>query len=746
MDSDFRKQREQQLLDRFQAWLRKNGPTEDVRAVVRSFSEWGELFSEGQSDTPELLSILRLLETFNQRQALAAIDDSHSVSAGDGGVTRSWDGPPDPSTHTTSQPAVNNNEQPNLPTRFRVTRKLGSGSYGVVYLAWDTTLRRDVAIKVPQIQSEVRNELLREAQAASRLKHPRIVRVYDVGEFAGQTFIVSDFIDGQTLGRWTADRSLTVTETVTLIIKLAEAVEFAHQGGVIHRDLKPGNIMMDAHGDPHILDFGLSHSRDHAFKSIAKTGSPVGTPAFMSPEQVQGQLDRIDTWTDVYALGVILYQLLTKTLPFSGLSDSIYEEICHRPPIAPRQINRQIPPALEAITLKAMAKNIDDRYPTAQAFADELRRFQTGQPVLAYRHWEARVVKAYTRRFGLLAMIVVLVVALALSWWFWRNGNGNQLQPTAVIVETKPSGAQLTWILFDPQTATWQTENARNSRAGEAIDLTPGRYKVVAISDQEIFEVQRTVPQRDELPVLNYLGMGPLPHLSWQWQGNQAVLPVISIIPVAQVNSGMVYCAGMTLELPQSSRYPLSVSGKSRPVSNFLIDAQEITVDQFLSVFPNAQFAQPSAATVAIQGVTCDQAIAYAERVGKSLPSLWEYLVVATNHNQTQFPWGAGPPAGQASAWIDKLAERDLTTTTPPVSNLLFPPAEWTEDALEKTLIPNREQIARPADPQIRHIFGFIDINPSAQQMLEQAMLPISEVHFSAQSPPVGFRCVRRLK
>jgi serine/threonine protein kinase/predicted ATPase len=261
--------------------------------------------------------------------------------------------------------------------RYRVQSVLGTGGFGAVYLGHDTQLDRRVAIKVVRGGSEVaqaeRELFLQEARRLAQLSHPGIVAVHDVGVEHGQVYIVSDFLDGPHVGQWLANWRPAWPEAVQVASAVADALSHAHARLIIHRDIKPANIIITSDRGPVLVDFGLG--LDEAKAGGTELGVITGTPAYMAPEQVAGTAHRIDGRTDIYSLGVLLYEMLCGRVPFraSNLRE-LLRQVRDDEPQPPRQINRDIPPELETVCLKALAKRLHDRYTTAADFAEELRR------------------------------------------------------------------------------------------------------------------------------------------------------------------------------------------------------------------------------------------------------------------------------------------------------------------------------------------------------------------------------------
>ncbi len=242
--------------------------------------------------------------------------------------------------------------------RFELLECVGRGYFGEVWRAHDTDLRRTVAVKLPRVEDmkgEYKERFLREAKTAAQLKHPNIVPIHEVGYDDNTMFIVSDFIKGMTLGDLIATKRPAPREAAELCKTLAEALHHAHEAGVVHRDFKPGNVMIDQSGQPFLMDFGLAKQEAGEFTMTA-TGDILGTPAYMSPEQARGEGHQADRRSDVYSLGVVIYELLTGERPFKGSTHLLLKAIQVTEPAAPSKLLRGLPRDLETICLKAMSK------------------------------------------------------------------------------------------------------------------------------------------------------------------------------------------------------------------------------------------------------------------------------------------------------------------------------------------------------------------------------------------------------
>jgi WD40 repeat protein/tRNA A-37 threonylcarbamoyl transferase component Bud32 len=440
---DARQVREILEIDQWERWQRgQRPPAEDyLRLLPTGASEedcfgliYGEfLIRQNLNETPTLaeyagrfpLHETRLREQLEfQRIVLVGETVNQPIS--------------EPSTFETPDQSSNGFSPPHhadgYPTLagFMLQRELGRGGMGVVYQARDERLGRWVALKMMRFRDyadpESRNRFRTEAEVVARLQHPNIVQIFEVGEQEGQLFLSLEFVAGGNLAQHAAGRPQPIRKAAELVVVLARAIQHAHEHGIIHRDLKPANVLLDAEGTPKITDFGLAKRLDLENDRTA-SGVIVGTASYMAPEQASGKSRAVTPAADVYALGTILYELLTGRPPFQGESPmETILQVLHSDPVPPARLVPKVPRDLECICLKCLEKEPGRRYATAPALADDLGRFLRGEPIQARPApaWE-RLWKWARRRPAVaaltLAIIAVTFTGFALVTWQWRRAD-----------------------------------------------------------------------------------------------------------------------------------------------------------------------------------------------------------------------------------------------------------------------------------------------------------------------------------
>ena len=328
-------------------------------------------------------------------------------------------------THESEEAEHNLSEQDSLvgqtlADRYVIEARIGEGGFGRVYRAFDNQLQRHVAIKTGRTDraksSDQADQLLQEARRAAKLRHSGIVTVHDVGCHDGAIFFVSELIEGHNLAELIATKCPSPTIASRIVAEIAESLQFAHEQGFIHRDIKPANILLDQQGRALITDFGIAATVDQIDQG---DGVSSGTLAYMAPEQIAGQIHLLGPRTDLYALGVIMYELLTGAHPFpAGTPTALREQILLRQPKSPRTINSCIPQHIEAVCLRCLAKHPSDRFECAAELANALRTLPSENTSGRFR----------SRLQTAAVLVVVFASGFGVSSWLWQSQTGGSAE------------------------------------------------------------------------------------------------------------------------------------------------------------------------------------------------------------------------------------------------------------------------------------------------------------------------------
>lgn len=559
--------------------------------------------------------------------------------------------------------------------RYQVKSPISRGAFGEVWRAYDPILDRDVAVKLVRqeiaVDPRYREGFLAEGKKLAALEHPGIVKVFDVGTFRGYTYIVTELLTGGTLSSWMQSNRLPFRDTARIVAAIARAAHAAHLKGLVHRDIKPGNIIINASGDPRLADFGLAVSEQ---EQLEEGPGSVGTLPYMSPEQVTGRSHLVDARTDIYSLGVVLYRALTGKLPFENSDHERTRMLIElKDPRPPRTIDDHIPADLEAICLKCLRKEPSDRYTTALDLAEALEQGLHPPPASGRRNLtstDAATPASGTQQANSTASDVppqpvadagepprsnrrtmigwaaaaasclILLAALAIPD---ESDDGRQ----QVLVRTTPAGARV--VVYPLDRYYGLPDGSRRAEAdGQPLmlSLEPGVYLVVAaLPDGRFHEVYRTVPENRHARPHSY------PHRLWQKRTDGSIeWPVIDIPALDTIQRMALFTGDPAFQIGMQGNTTTPMH--TRAVPAFYLDAHEVTWDEYRAangdtLLPSQEHLQPPLpdGKMPISRVWWDDAVMHAEKIGKRLPTEAEFEFAATLGGTRKFPWGDEPPA-----------------------------------------------------------------------------------------------------
>ncbi len=535
---------------------------------------------------------------------------------------------------------------------FELLRELGQGAMGIVFLAKQISLQRLVALKIlpPQIVLTARQveRFRREAKSAARLRHPGIVPIYAVGEEEGVRFFAMEYVAGRTLHeelsalRRARSRGEPpgandklgsragrpyVEQAAAIAAQLADALDHAHRHGVIHRDVKPQNILIGEDDLPMLVDFGLAKDLDE--QSISQAGDIAGTPYYMSPEQATAAREKIDRRSDVFSLGVVLYEMLSLKRPFEGkTSHEVFQRIATFDPPLLESCNPRVPRELAIICRKALEKRRDDRYATAADMAADLRRFLAGEPILARPPSTFETALRWSRRHRVLSASIAVAILASLGGATLASVYATRARraelPTIAVRAAAP-GARVSARRIDPIDGVLGERQELGMTPLDPVALDPGIWRVIVDDGRGAFaELWRTLEIGDALE------LDP------------------RLVPTESTREGMLRVPAGDFVFGDDSNH-LSFPRSIRHTEEVWIDRCEVSNREYRAFVLATKHREPAYwiggydakwDDLPVVGVTFDDARDYAEWAGKRLPTEFEWEHAARGTDGRLYPWG----------------------------------------------------------------------------------------------------------
>jgi serine/threonine protein kinase/formylglycine-generating enzyme required for sulfatase activity len=598
---------------------------------------------------------------------------------------------------------------PATPTQideFTIIHRLGEGGMGVVYLAEDTILGRRVALKVLARHLTGSEQALarfrEEARSAAALNHPAIVPVYKFGRAGEDTYLVAEFVDGRTLADLIIEKRRTLVgagaqdirkwhrQAAEIVATIADALDCAHRARIVHRDVKPSNILIDRERGPRLTDFGIAkHLTEENRTEYTRV---IGSCHYMSPEQANIADSRVDQRSDIFSLGVVLYEMLGLRLPFEGATvQQVLRAVSECAPPRLRAVDRRVPVDLETICHKAIEKRPEDRYQTAAHIAADLRCFLAGDPILAKPPSAGRRIQHWIKnhRTGV-AVSLFLLILLTAGLLAWRLQQAAEASMAWLSIHSELSNCSVFVQKVNPE--TYQV-----SRRAQLIGMTPIAKKLLPVGQYRVTVVSSAAQSFTEFNAL-LMGVGASFRTDiWTYPpGNERVPPLLKTGAARELYGLLAAPEGecvSNMVLIAAGNYSCGLKGDeihsymrelpSVPLPAFYIDTQEVSNADYKRFVDATGHRRPphwkrfgydpALAKRPIVEVSFDDAEAYARWIGKRLPTHLEWQAAARGPRGSLYPWGSSPrDASALPKWDASSVAAALQNRNPQTFHNLF--------------------------------------------------------------------------
>ena len=620
--------------------------------------------------------------------------------------------------------------------RYVLDKKIGEGSVAEVWKANDPRLKRSVAIKILKEKALTEDDLkrfLREGRISANLSHKNIVETYDADHDGNVAYIATELINGGDLRERLKQGPFTPRDATAFCKLVADALHSAHEAGVVHRDLKPANILIDERGFPHVADFGLAKwSGD--LRAVTVNGQLIGTPAYMSPEQARGATWLIDRRSDVYSLGVVLFEMVTGALPDELLDGEGTDNEKAGSLLA---ISQDLPPDVRQVIGKALTQDRSSRYSSAAEMSADLCRISAGEalPVCDQPAFQSGKEKKGGRVLPVFAIIGVTLAALSLALGLRPLFPPENPELRRAVISATPADARIAFVPVDSAFGRPDIQRAIFGRGQGTIEaqLSPGMYLVVAAtSDGYFHEVYRYVPSLGEEGVQEGNFGSQADSEGGIRLPNVTIPTVLSLEVMARAEGTDEFIPGKFAEKNTSALAAIEIAP-------FYVDTTEVTIGTARKTSIRMPLSSTGSHEDWAFATDFYTAVEVAEQLGKRLPTEIEYEYLATNFGTSVYPWGDSE-LDDAPSTVSQLVGStpfDRLPTNPPVLGLCSNVAEWTSS-------PGLGSFGLPLDRRVvrggfKASFIENDSQPGSEMVSGQRWI----IDPRTTSSQIGFRCVR---